>query len=231
MYNLPTLCVDDFYDNPDSVREFALSLNYDVNGNYPGMRTSDLSKIDEKFYFLSCNRILSSLFDLNREKIMLSISMHFQKIYPYSNDIDDPINSGWFHLDDPDGSAFAAGVIYLNPNSNLDAGTIIAKQTGPVGRTPENTAIRRNFYTELYKDPNYDRSKYRNSIISHNNNFTKTLEFKNVYNRMIFYDSMNYHKENSFFAHDSEPRLTQVFFIKFVEYDQLPIDRAKVFQL
>ena len=30
------IIVDDFYNNPDQVREFALSQEFDVTGNYPG---------------------------------------------------------------------------------------------------------------------------------------------------------------------------------------------------
>ena len=34
-----TLIVDDFYVNPNEVREFALSQDFKVEGNYPGQRT------------------------------------------------------------------------------------------------------------------------------------------------------------------------------------------------
>lgn len=37
--NLELLIVDDFYTDPDSVREYALSLPFDVKGNFPGVRT------------------------------------------------------------------------------------------------------------------------------------------------------------------------------------------------
>ena len=33
------IIVDDFYSNPDSVREFALQQEFKVRGNYPGQRT------------------------------------------------------------------------------------------------------------------------------------------------------------------------------------------------
>ena len=34
-----TIVIDDFYINPDDVRAFALSQNFNVDGNYPGHRT------------------------------------------------------------------------------------------------------------------------------------------------------------------------------------------------
>ena len=42
----PILCQDDFFDNPDEIREYALSLDYksDENGHWPGVRTRPLHK-------------------------------------------------------------------------------------------------------------------------------------------------------------------------------------------
>ena len=34
-----SIIIDDFYDNPDEVREFALAQDYGVEGNFPGNRT------------------------------------------------------------------------------------------------------------------------------------------------------------------------------------------------
>jgi len=34
-----SLTIDDFYSNPMEVREFALKQDFEVRGNYPGMRT------------------------------------------------------------------------------------------------------------------------------------------------------------------------------------------------
>ena len=34
-----SIIIDDFYENPDDVREFALTQEYNVSGNFPGNRT------------------------------------------------------------------------------------------------------------------------------------------------------------------------------------------------
>ena len=46
----PILCQDDFFDNPDEIREYALSLDYksDENGHWPGVRTRPLHEINPK---------------------------------------------------------------------------------------------------------------------------------------------------------------------------------------
>ena len=56
----PTTCIDNFYKDPDGIRNFALSLNYNDNsGNFPGLRTDNLNKIDAQFYKQSVNKLLS----------------------------------------------------------------------------------------------------------------------------------------------------------------------------
>lgn len=37
--SLTLMIIDDFYSNPDDVRNFALSQPFDVTGNFPGLRT------------------------------------------------------------------------------------------------------------------------------------------------------------------------------------------------
>jgi len=43
-----TIIIDDFYSNPDTVREFALSQKFEVSGNYPGLRTVPFLTEDTK---------------------------------------------------------------------------------------------------------------------------------------------------------------------------------------
>jgi Family of unknown function (DUF6445) len=45
---LTCLIVDNFYSNPDSVRNFALSQPFDVKGNFPGSRTKPFFTDDVK---------------------------------------------------------------------------------------------------------------------------------------------------------------------------------------
>ena len=46
-YHFPSLSFSDFYEDPDSVREFALKLEYHNKcGSHPGLRTNPLDTID-----------------------------------------------------------------------------------------------------------------------------------------------------------------------------------------
>ena len=43
--------IDNFYENPDEVREFALNQSYSVYGNYPGKRTKPYANEQHKEQF------------------------------------------------------------------------------------------------------------------------------------------------------------------------------------
>ena len=38
--NCTHMIFDNFYQDPDEIREYALGLDFDVKGNYPGLRTA-----------------------------------------------------------------------------------------------------------------------------------------------------------------------------------------------
>ena len=43
-----SICISDFYNNPDETREFMLTQTFDVKGNYPGQRTISYATEDLK---------------------------------------------------------------------------------------------------------------------------------------------------------------------------------------
>ena len=44
--NREIIVIDGFYHDPDAIREFALSQEFGVKGNYPGMRTETFVEDD-----------------------------------------------------------------------------------------------------------------------------------------------------------------------------------------
>lgn len=204
----PITCVDDFYSNPHEVREFALSLDYHhFSGNYPGERTKTLDLINKNFFNSFVKRLFSIFYNLNTENIEWNIHTCFQKTYTYDKTIDSPLNNGWIHIDGA--PAVAAGVIYLNPISNPDAGTSFYSINGNYLRVPDNYRLRNELYSGNYVDYN----EYNSVKIEYENQFSKTVEVKNSFNRLAFYGTQYPHKESNFYVNDTEPRLTQVFFI------------------
>ena len=43
------IVIDNFYKNPEKVREFALNEEYSISGNYPGIRTKSFASLELKY--------------------------------------------------------------------------------------------------------------------------------------------------------------------------------------
>jgi hypothetical protein len=222
----PTLlCVDDFYENPDEIREFAISQDFDNTKDHcPGSRTKPLNELNNNLFDSFCNRLFSLYFDYRYCNIEWFVYTCFQKIDPFDDDINSPLNRGWVHSDK---NYIGAGVIYLNKFSLPDSGTSFYKLK-PNIKKEFNYKIRDSFYENRNE---CDVNEYLNYHEENENSFDKTLTVGNVYNRMIFYDSNYFHRENNFVSGFDEPRLTQVFFIKEIKTDTVPIERMSNYEI
>ena len=226
---LPITCIDNFYENPDEVVKFAQSLEFKKTpGIYPGLRTDLLSTIDPIFFNSFCNKLFSVFFDYTISEVEWTVKTVFQKIYPFSNDNDELLNSGWIHLDDP--TTVAAGVIYLNKDSNLKAGTSLyrVKDSEYVGIFDYGDNTTR---IDFYANKDVDIEEYKNKKMHHEELFEKTLEIGNVYNRLILYNINYWHKESSFIVNNFEPRMAQVFFVENMSATSFPILRKNNYSL
>jgi Family of unknown function (DUF6445) len=112
------IVIDDFYSNPYEVRNFALEQEFNVAGNYPGLRTQPLINDSTK------HGLRDILFQSSGEVIDWQDNQYtgcFQLCY--DND------KTWVHTD-----AFNtwSGVVYLTPDAPLEAGTALYrhKRTG-----------------------------------------------------------------------------------------------------
>lgn len=216
MIRYPITIVDNFYEDPDSVRDFALGLDYyspkeqdNSEGIYPGKRTKELGPKYPGFFYYSVNKLLSVFHDFKHQEISWDISNKFQLI-------DSTFNSDWIHSDD--GCVFAA-VVYLTPDAPLSAGTSIYRKNN-------------KFDPVLYKKLNeqkfnfYKHDDVQDSRESVNSMFEETVSVSNVYNRLIVYEANQFHGGKDFFGSTPEDsRLTQVFFIKEIETGSYPLQR------
>lgn len=204
MIHFPAICVDNFYSDPDRIREWALSLDYRPapNGNWPGKRSEKLHLVDPKFFQDFCSKIFSLYFDMENTNIDWVVHTQFQLIEPYDQDPNSKKNTGWIHYDD---DTIFGGLIYLNPDIDTNCGTSVFRQDRESISNADFKEAKQTFYmSKRYVN-------YENVLSEHNNNFTETIVFKNLYNRFISFDGETAHKANSFFT--EIPRLTQVFFV------------------
>jgi hypothetical protein len=220
MNNIPALCIDDFYSDPDKIREFAQRQEYfsPAGGDYPGKRTKRLDILDRNLFNQFCNKLLSVFFDLGSDTVNYEIDTSFQLIHSIDPNPMSPKNMGWVHYDE---NVVFAGVIFLTPEIDLNCGTSIFKLVDSTKLDSSNAKM--DFYKNGI-DLNYD-----NCIQQHRSAYVETIRFNNVYNRLIAFDSSCAHGVNSYYS-DSNPRLTQVFFVTKIDTKTLPpIMRQKQF--
>ena len=199
--------VDNFYDDPDSIRDFALSLNYfspDKHHNFPGERTDCLSSIDKDFYNFSIRRLLSCFFKIDSSTTW-EARTSFQRIYPFNDDKNHLMNKGWTHKDEK--TLFAA-VIFLNKITSPFSGTSLYHLKNGYKFNDDDIKFR----NKLYHNIPVDEESYIRSHQRWNNSFNLRLEFENRYNRMIAYNGETWHAQSCFWVPE-EFRLTQVIFI------------------
>ena len=221
----PIICFDDFYKDPDKVREWALSLQYGkhTDGIYPGVRTQCLSTIDGQFHEICCRKFLSMFDDFDKplDQVDYKIKSYFQKIWRFSSDQNSNRNRGWIHADT---NVIVAGLVYLNPNSNPNAGTsvytkkkdaiipewMIKEYEGAPNKTPfVNDVLQSGFSCLIDSIEGYDKALKEN-----NDMYELTLEIKNKYNRFIAYDGDQFHGQSTCWMDSEDCRLTQVFFVE-----------------
>ncbi len=189
--NPSLIVIDDFYEDPDSIRNFALSTRFDFVANYPGMRTSGLPeesslKLKSKFEEILNRKITRwDMFDGDSKKQMNTcFQLCLQEDYT------------WVHHD----FTKWAAICYLTPDANPDSGTGLFShiETGISKWDPENSVTELNRTADMY-----DLTKWQ-----------LTVEIKNRYNRLILYPGYYYHRSMvpGFGNNYLTGRLTQVFF-------------------
>ena len=115
-----------FIGDPDSIRDFALSLDYHYPNEkefYPGIENKMFIKLIKIFMNLSVKKFLSYFFELPLNTPHYTNSC-FQKIYPYNSN-HPSTNEGSAHVDNDKPFKTLAAVVYLNKKTCLDSGTMI----------------------------------------------------------------------------------------------------------
>jgi len=223
MKKFPVTIVDDFYENPDLIRNFALSLPYfkTTDGRWPGSRTELLHNINSNFFETFNRKLFSLFYDLKTTQLEWEVETTFQLIDSFSSDKDNIKNDGWIHWDK---ECCFSGVIYLNPNPKPNWGTSVYKlKPNEVYDDTHRTKFLHYSKSDKFNEQEYEIEKKCN-----NNKFIETVRVENVYNRLILFESGVFHGVPSFYS-DDESRLTQVFFVKYLSSSDLyPILRSRV---
>jgi len=219
MRNFPVVIVDNFFKNPNKVRNFALHQEFkrDEKSNYPGLRTDCLSVIEPSLHNEFLKKFFSIYYDFQFEEVNWTVEAKFQKT-------GDNFESGWIHHDgDSYSNNKVAGIIYLTPNAPLQSGTSIYKEKNNVLIPSINAQAK---YSHYYSNGNSEELK--NLKEQEKEQFDETINVSNVYNRLISFDADEYHAAQNYFGQDNESRLILVFFVSKFNAHSLPLERANL---
>lgn len=216
----PVTIVENFYEDADAVRSFALSQKYqyrhqlkDVPYVFPGARTKDLSVINKPLFEKVSNKIISLFHNSEYEHMRWAISTNFQSV-------SEDYGRGVIHTD---GNAVFAAVLYLSPDAPLDSGTSLFRRNKQFDQAAYEKALKEN-----------DKRFAAGTIAmdtGYHSMFDEIVRINNVYNTLILYEGRHYHAANKFFGKTlKDSRLAQVFFVSSIDaqkHSSFPIWRSQ----
>lgn len=180
------IVVDDFYENPLEVREFALQQEYLTNNYYPGKRTKSFSNLIIK------NKIQNIIENTKGKITNFPLYDHDNGSFQYATSKD----KTWIHSDDIDTNM--AGVLYLTPNAPVSSGTTIYR-------------LKQNGICNSEEQKLFDIN-----ITQYNTDYSKweaVDTIGNIFNRLILFNSTQFHCSTNYFGTDiNNGRLFQIFF-------------------
>ena len=197
----PTLCIDNFFRNVDAVIEFANKVKYTkTKGQYPGERSAYLHKIAPDFFHTTTQKIVASLYPDVAFSPALSwnAEQYFQKINTQEHKL-----PGFIHQDVP--KEFTC-IVYLTDEEK--AGTSLYTKIKEPTEDDKDSHHKIKGYTDLkYRDDSY----FKKALKKNRNSFKKVLQYTACKNRLVLFDSSQYHGVDHFGSKDPE-RLTLITF-------------------
>jgi len=188
------IVVDNFYNNPTETRDFILTQEFSVKGNYPGKRTTsfaneNLKTIIQKYVEPFGGKITD--FPIPKDDGTDDANI-YNGAFQYTTSRD----RSWIHID---GYNNWAGVVYLTPDAPLSSGTAFYQ-----------------LYDGTMCKEDMDIIGNKKEADNWSQDLTKWKEMDrvgNVFNRLILFNSNRFHMSMDYFGDSKENgRLFQVFF-------------------
>jgi hypothetical protein len=182
------IIIDDFYENPLEVRNFALQQNFSVDSYYPGKRTKNFATIELK------NRIQQIVESTMGKITYFPLNSHDNGTFQIATSND----RSWVHTDNSVSNINMAGVLYLTPDAPVSSGTTIFRlKHHNIYNEEEHKILNINM-----KNCCRDYSKWE-----------AVDTIGNVFNRLVLFNSRQFHCSTDYFGSDiNDGRLFQVFF-------------------
>jgi hypothetical protein len=188
------IIIDNFYNNALDTRNYVLTQEFSVKGNYPGQRTisyanEHLKEVIQKYVEPFGGKI--SQFPIPKTDLSDAGSI-YNGAFQYTTSRD----RSWVHVDSWNNWA---GVLFLTPDAPLSAGTAFYRFQDGTTLDADNKLLDNKSETDNYSQ---DLTKWE-----------MVDRVGNVFNRLILFNSHRYHMSMDYFGDCKENgRLFQVFF-------------------
>jgi len=222
--NFPTIQVNNFFDNVDTILDFSKNQNFDYDklGSYPGQRTKCISELDFDLFVYINSRIFRLFYpDYNTfNSVEWKATTYFQKIKFEDIDLHVKNNGkGWIHKDY---SSLLTGIVYLTPNDLLSGTSVYKfKREGSNILTKEQD-IKRDYY----KKQLVNKEIYYELLNENHSYYEEISHFKSNFNGLVAFDSSQPHSAN-YNIQPGEERLTLITFLNYLKVPYFPIPEMK----
>lgn len=220
----PVTVIENFYENPDAIRKFALNQKFtfcrdraNLEYVYPGSRTKDIFDINPILHEKICKKLVSVFHNAEHDFMRWAISTSFQSVT-------EEYDQGVIHTDQ---NTIFAGVLYLTPNAPLNSGTSLFRKNENFNEGKYQEALAAN-------DTRFREGDIAMSTDYHSM-FDEIVRVNNVYNTLIIYEGRHFHAANKFFGKSlKDSRLAQVFFINKIDaqtHTSFPLHRTAAIKI
>ena len=171
------IVIDDFLNNPDDVRAYAMEQEYNKSGNYPGVRTGPIDNPD-------IVRVIGDILRPHGGEITEMLGNQYQWV--------NAANKSWVHVDNHNNWA---GVLYLTPDAPPEGGTAFYKhkRLGVSAQFDHNKEICDEASTEGSDFTKWDKTDvvanvYNRLILFRSHQFHSSMEYfgRNFENSRLF---------------------------------------------
>jgi hypothetical protein len=194
------IVVDNFYNNPMETRNYILTQEFLVRGNFPGQRTvsfatEDLKRIIQKYVEPFGGKI--TMFPIpNEKKLDDKLEANETIIYNGSFQYTTSRDRSWVHTDSWNNWA---GVLFMTPDAPLTAGTAFYKFRDGAMCEADGNILNNKSETDNYSQ---DMTKWE--LVD---------RVGNVFNRLVLFNATRYHMSMDYFGDNKmNGRLFQTFF-------------------